>query len=171
MPMFKIIGAVMIMTGCGIFGFWVSARHRREIRLLKQFIWSLDYMVCQLNCYLTPLPDLFRQTAQQQNGVLANLYSRIADELDMQIIPEVSCCIKSVLEQTNNLPESICEGFTLLGNTSGHFDLDGQLKLLATIRIDCQTKLDKISDGAEARMRCYQTLGLCMGAALAIIFV
>ena len=171
MPMFKLIGAVLMIAGCGAFGFWVAARHRREMRMLKQFIWSLDYMTYQLHCYLTPLPDLLRQTAQQANGVIAIVYSRIAEELDRQIIPEVSCCVKSVLDKTAALPESVYEGFSMLGNTSGQFDLDGQLKSIAAIRMDCQLKLEKLTDGAEARLRCYQTLGLCMGAALAIIFV
>ena len=58
-----------------------------------------------------------------------------------------------------------------LGRTLGRFDLDGQLIGLENARRDCRRAVDALSENRDNRLRCYQTLGLCAGAALAILFI
>ena len=50
------------------------------------------------------------------------------------------------------------------------FDLAGQLKSLKALQRACQDALVSLERDKDVRMRNYQTLGLCAGAALAIIF-
>ena len=53
----------------------------------------------------------------------------------------------------------------------GRFDLPGQLRGLEHAIRSTEEALRTIRDGAEGRRRSWQTLGLCAGAALAILFV
>ena len=59
----------------------------------------------------------------------------------------------------------------LLGKSIGRFDMDGQIKGLEAVRQDCRRRLDELSKDRDTRLRSYQTLGLCAGAALAILFI
>lgn len=58
-----------------------------------------------------------------------------------------------------------------LGQTLGRFDLPGQLRGLESIRRTCRRELDELAKNRDVRLRSYQTLGLCAGAALAILFI
>ena len=63
------------------------------------------------------------------------------------------------------------EVMTELGDHLGRFDLQGQINGLEHCREHCVSKLKLLSDNKEKRLRSYQTLGLCAGAAIAILLV
>lgn len=169
--MLKWFGAIMIIIGCGSVGFAMSAAHRREEKHLRQLIGALDFMQCELQYRLTPLPDLCRQTAGQCTGSLRALFQALACELEDQISPDVFHCMNAALARNHNLPTHTAEALRSLGRTLGRFDLDGQLLGLENARYNCRQTLEQLSENREVRLRSYQTLSLCAGAALAILFL
>ena len=56
-------------------------------------------------------------------------------------------------------------------DTLGRFDLPGQLRGLESAIRSTEEALRQLRDGAADRRRSYQTLGLCAGAAMAILFL
>ena len=56
----KYFGALLVILGCGGFGFSLAAAHRREEVHLRQLMDSLQYLHCELEYHLTPLPVLCR---------------------------------------------------------------------------------------------------------------
>lgn len=168
---YKWIGAVLIVMGCGGFGFAVAASHRREFATLKKLISALDYMECELQYRMSALPDLCRQTAAECDGVLRQIFSMLATELEDQISPDAQQCMKTVLSKTKKVPLQTAQCLQQLGSSLGRFDLKGQLKGLEAARQDCRTRLSKLSENADVRLRSYQTLGLCAGAALVILLM
>jgi hypothetical protein len=49
--------------------------------------------------------------------------------------------------------------------------LEGQLQGIASVHSACERTLEQLSNNREMRLRSYQTLGLCVGAALVILFI
>lgn len=168
---YKWIGAILVMLGCGGFGFSLAAAHRREENTLRQLIFALDYMECELQYRLTPLPDLCRQAAGEQRGSIRDVLLNLSRELDAQVSPDVERCMLAALSCVDDIPKHTREAFTALGKTLGKFDLNGQLKGLEQVRSGCRTQLESLRTNREPRLRSYQTLGLCAGAALAILLV
>lgn len=167
----KIIGALFVIVGCGGFGWKLAAIHRREVRILREFITLLDFMECELQFRLTPLPDLFRQAAQESRSVLRSVFSQINIELEDQVLPNAECCVSTVLAKTKNLPQTVEDALIFLGRSLGRFDIEGQLKGLEAVRQECRRNLGLLTQNEGVRLRSYQTLGLCAGAALAILFI
>ncbi len=167
----KIIGAICIVAACGGVGFMMAANHRREERTLKQLICALDYMECELQFRMTPLPELCRQTAAETEGILRKIFAMLANELEDQICPDVKSCVGVVTAKLRDIPAQTRESIRLLGQTLGRFDLQGQLKGLDSVRQECRIKLGKLMGNAETRIRSYQTLGICAGAALVILLM
>ena len=97
--MLRVIGAILIIIGCGGFGFMLAANHRREECSLRTFISVLDYMECELQYRLTPLPDLFRQAAGFTRGVLRGVFLQICQELEDQIRPDAERCVIAALSK------------------------------------------------------------------------
>lgn len=168
---YKMIGAVCVVAACGGCGFLFAAQYIQRVRLLRQLIAALDYMECELQYRNTALPELCDQTAQQCQGKIKTLFLTLSDELEAQISPNVALCMDITLKRCSDLPEQIKEMCTVLGRSLGKFDLHGQLKGLEATRSECREKLEMLLHNKDARIRSYQTLGLCAGAALAILFV
>ena len=167
----KWIGAILIILGCGGFGFSLAASHIREETLLRQLIGILDYMECELQFHMTPLPDLCRQAGQEARGKLKHLFLALSQELDLQNAPDVSNCMTSALKQTEDIPRLTSQNLNLLGRSLGRFDLSGQLSGLEAVRSNCRKDLQELTTNRDVRIRSYQTLSLCAGAALAILMI
>ena len=167
----KWIGAALILVSCGSFGVIIAANHKNEVNTLKKLISALDYMECELQFRMYALPDLCRQTAGETEGILRRVFAMLANELEDQISPDVRHCMQSVLAKVKDVPVHTLVCLHLLGDSLGRFDLQGQLKGLEAVRQECRLKLNKLMGNSEVRIRSYQTLGLCAGAALVILLI
>ena len=167
----KWIGAMLVMVGCGGVGFTMAAAYKREEWMLRCLIGALDYMTCELQFRLTPLPALCRQAGRECRGAVGKVLTDLAAELENQIAPDADSCMYAALSRSDNLPRETKQALRLLGTSLGRFDLQGQLRGLEQVRGHCRRILESLSRNREQRLRSYQTLGICAGAALAILFV
>ena len=168
--MIRMIGAGLIVAGSGAFGFAMAAAHRREERQLAVLLKSLEYMSCELNYRQTPLPELCRAAGENSRGMVRDFLTELAHALDRQTEPDVRFCIYAILERLQP-PKLLRRELNALGATLGRFDLPGQLRGLENAIRSAGETLRTIRDGAADRRRSWQTLGLCAGAALAILFL
>ena len=171
MTAIKILGAVMILMGCGGYGFSLSASHRHEERVLRQLLMALDYMQCELQYHMTPLPDLCAQVGHDSKNQVGKLFAALALELERNITPDVGSCMDAALLCVPDLPKRVIDAFRLLGASLGRFDAQGQIQGMESVRSFCRSELEEMAVNRDSRLRSYQTLGLCAGAALAILFV
>lgn len=169
--MLKLIGVILIIAGCGGVGFRIAANHKNEEKALYHLIGILDYMECELQYRLTPLPDLCRQVAREFTYAPSDVFLELALEMEAQLSPDMDCCMSVALSRSKSLPAITRSQLELLGKSIGRFDLEGQLKGLEAVRQDCRRNLEALGNNRESRLRSYQTLGLCAGAALAILLI
>lgn len=167
----KWIGAILIISGCAAVGFAMASGQRREEKCLRQLIAALDYMACELQYRKTPLPELCALAAGESTGCVGQVLRSLSEELQRQIQPNVEGCMRVAMETVRDIPGKTGDAFSLLGSSLGRFDMEGQLQGLETVRSHCRRELETLMSGREERLRSYQTLGICAGAALAILFV
>lgn len=166
----KWIGAVFVILGCGGFGFGIAGNYRSRERLLRQLLNILENMEAELQYRLTPLPELSRRAAKESAGVLQDVFLNLARELDWQCEPDAAGCMRAALNHCHDLPPCLRRPLRQLGQTLGRFDLSGQIQGLKSVQDTCRRELSRLEHNREVRLRSYQTLGLCAGAALAILF-
>lgn len=169
--LYKWIGAVLIVAGCSGCGFWIAAGKRREEQLLRQLAGILQFMESDLQYRLTPLPELCRMAAGETRGVLRSVFLNVYRELNWRKLPDAGSCMYAAIQRSGELPPSVRRLLVQLGHTLGRFDLDGQLQGLRAVQKRCEESLEKIRTNREERLRSYQTLGICAGAALAVILI
>ena len=165
------IGAVLVLSACGYFGFYMAASHKKDENTLLQIISAIQYMECELQFRLTPLPQLLKQAAGQIGGIAHKVFIALAAELESQILTDVANCMETVLQKQSRLPQCSEEMLRMLGRGFGKFELQGQLKELESVRTACERCLAELEANRDVRLRSYQTLGLCAGAALAILLL
>lgn len=167
----KWLGCAFVIAGCAGTGFSMAAAYRKECRCLRQMVNILDYMECELQYRLTPLSELCRQASVHADGNVRKLYRVFADELDKQLSPKAERCMELALKSVPYLPPITVKMAEDLGRSLGVFDLEGQLKSLRTVRQACRNELTRLTDDQQTQLRSYQTLGVCAGAALVILFI
>lgn len=167
----KWIGAILVIAGCGGFGFSLAHNYRREENMLRQLMKILDFMRCELEYRQSTLAQLCMDASQQASGCIGKVFSLMAKELDMQVCPDASCCMDMSLKNVRGLSRSARQVLMLLGSSIGRFDLKGQLSELESVKRECNEMLENLMRHKETRIRNYQTLGLCAGVALAIILI
>ncbi len=166
----KWIGAIFIIVGCGGFGFLMASAYRTEERTMEALCRALEYMSCELSYRLTPLPQLCMNTANLLSGKIKEVFLLLAQELEQQVAPDAVSCMRAV-QASVRLSDSVQDILTQLGNSLGCFDLNGQLRGMESCLKNAQSRLQYLRDHRQNRIRSYQTLGLCTGAALAILFL
>lgn len=167
----KLIGAILIIVSCAGMGFSMAASQIKAERSLEQLILATEWMTNELQHHMSPLPDLCRQAAIQVHGRLRTILITLADELDRQEHSDAHACMSVALENEKDLPESAAKHLHRLGQSIGRFDLAGQLSGLESVRQSAQRELDGLRANMDTRIRSYRTLGICAGAALAILFI
>ena len=167
----KWIGAILIIAGSGGFGFLMAWNYKRELATLRRLVSALEYMQSDLEYRLTALSELSKKTAETLNGSLQRLFVNFAKELDNQLAPNAEHCMTVALNNTPDLPRKTVEQLSALGKSLGVFDLQGQLRGLEYVHNSCVSTIAEMERQRQQRIRSYETLGLCAGAALAILLI
>ena len=167
----KLMGAILILAGCGGYGIMMAMNHRKEVAALHQLAKVMEEMICELEYRLTPLPELCRFGANQTTGALKAFFQSLAKAMDEQVSPDVGICTVTALKATPGIPSFASAQLQAMGQTLGRFDLTGQLTCLERCKQSCIGHLEVLEHQQSQRLRSYQTLGFCAGAALAILLV
>ena len=166
----KLIGAAMIVFGCGGFGFSMAAAHIREEAALSQLIRALEWMELELAANLTPLPELCRGAAAISTGSVRQFLQAFVQTLDSHTCSDPGQSPEQILSELPTGPV-LSAHLKELEALLGRFDLPGQLQGLRSLRQRSELSLKEFTNNRQNRLRSYQTLGLCAGAALAILFL
>ncbi len=169
--MIKLWGAILIIAGCSGVGLAMCQNHRYLEKSLDYMARSLDWMALELNYRMSPLSELCRGAADIGQGGVKSVFQQLAIELDRQVIPDASACMTAALEKVPKLPLLVTEHFKNLGTTLGQFDLQGQIAGLEATAMLCRRDLEEVSRNRQLRLRNYQTLGICAGIGLVILFL
>ena len=166
----KLIGVIMVGFSFCIVGFRSAAHVKKEVSGLQDLLVILDHMECELNYHLTPLPDLCRHIAQVGKS-LSSVFEQLSEELSAQVLPDVSMCMDVVISKSKEIPPVVRELLTEFGCSLGRYDLRGQLTSLESVRQKCASLLAKLEKDRNERVRCYRTIGLCVGILISILLL
>lgn len=167
----RIIGAILIVLSSSSVGYYLVLSHKREENAIRQLINVLNFMECELQYRLTPLPELCRLAAAENQGIVCDLMLTLANEMDRQISPDASSCMNAALAKYHRFPERAKRILMRLGGSLGRFDLGGQLRGLENARQSCRKELESLGNNRNERLKNYQTLAICAGVALVILLV
>lgn len=167
----RLLGAGLVLLGCGGFGFSMAGAYRARERGLRQLIRALEYMECELQYLQPPLPQLCTATARILSGELKRVFQEMQAQMDQGNWVDAQACMEAVLSHHPALSPVLGQELLQLGQTLGQFDLTGQLSALRSLHQQCTQEQQRLAQEREGRLRSYETLGLCTGAALAVLLL
>ena len=152
-------------------GYLIGRKQRHHATLMREYIRAIDYITQELQYRRNSLVDMFDQASAFIGGIIGDFFHVLSIELEKQVAPNIQICIDAALSQTKEIPTSVSQGITLLRGTLGCFDLDGQISELEKVREECKIILQRYVSNQDVRIRNCQTLALCAGAAIIIVFI
>lgn len=167
----KWIGASLIIAGCGGTGISIAVRMYQEEHSLKQFSDVLSFMENELQFRLTPLPELCHLAAKTTGGKIGETMEALSRELSRRTLPDPDSCMTAVLNNEKRYSRGMRMLFHQLAKGLGRFDLNGQIQALHCVRDRCQEELIRARTRSKESAKSYQTLGICAGGALVILFI
>ena len=84
------IGVILVVTGCGGFGFIHALSYRKAERSLQAILTLLEQLTCELHYRMTPLPEALRKAASVSGGQIGRMMRKVAEEMDRQIAPDAA---------------------------------------------------------------------------------
>lgn len=168
--MIRFVGACLLVAGSGGFGLVLASAHRREMKLVKQLLHGVQEMAWELKYRMTALPELCGIGAEAAGGPVKDVLLDLSDRLRRNEVTDIAGTMNHLLAG-RELPGCVRRELRQLGMSLGRYDLEGQLQGLELLRQQCRRDLRALEEKAPQRIRNYQTLALCAGIALAILFI
>ena len=168
---YKWIGAMLVIFGCGGFGFLMASASKREEKHLRELLETLEFMISELQYQLTPLPELILRASGYASGSLKQVLTVLSEELNGQVAPNAESCMRSALDKCQSIPVLTGNILRLMSRSLGKFDLSGEINGLTLVKEACKENLHKLTKDRVERLRSYRTLGVCAGIALAILLI
>ena len=128
-------------------------------------------MTCELEYRLTPLPQICVGAADMTYGILQKVFRLLARELEAQVSPNARCCLQIVLQEIPDIPAKLKVLLLDFSDTLGCYALDGQVLQLNRVKQESVRLQNKMREESNECIRRYQTLGVCAGIGLAILFI
>lgn len=169
--MIKWIGAMLIIGACGFCGFSMAGSYGNLERSMRQLYSAMEIMHCQMEYRLTPLPELCQILSAACTGSISKVFQDLGREMEREDACEAAVCMADALAKNPQLPRPCMKRLRHIGSTLGKTDLQTQLRDIAMEMEQIRMELEQIARERPGRVKSYRALGLCCGAALAILLL
>lgn len=169
--MIKMLGAVFIIVGCSAVGFIMAGNLSHEITAVRNLIANLEYWKNAIGYHHTTLPELCMLSHTMDKTVIGDYFRKLGEQLDKLGEIDATQCTVNALSLCPEMPHSCRILLQTLGRGLGKFDMDGQLHEIDAVLEDARNTLSTLLSSHDSRLKCYKTLGICTGVAIAILIV
>lgn len=170
MMMVRLIGAAMTLFSGALYAVTVTKEHRQKEGNLEELQMILEHFIWELQTNLSPLSICCRESASSGRGQIAMIFMDLATYLEESCAPTpADCMVKALAEQ--NLPSILHTRLLQLADNLGRYDLSGQIGGIRAIQELCRRDLQALAKERTKTVKSCQALGLCTGAAIAILLL
>lgn len=148
----------------------ITKEHRRKEAYLEELLLILEHFVWELETNLTPLSLCCQAAAGCGRGQMADLFRRLSRFLDEGRGADPAACMERLLTQ-QDLPVQLRQRLVQLADTMGRYDLSGQIAGIHAVQELCRRDLHTLEEERTKTVKSCRALGLCTGAAVAILLL
>ncbi len=143
----KVLGSVLILTGCAAAGYLLCAARRRRLQCLEALAAAVTAMEAELAGRAAPIPELAATLSERFDGPAGAFFRLLLSKLDrLGETPLYKLWSEAVRETLTDLTPDERAALCELGASLGRYPLDMQRQALALCR-------NALSDAAAAARR------------------
>lgn len=170
--MIRVAGAALLAGGSVILGVCAAKHLNGRVNDLNQLLMGLETMTRELNYRMAPLPELFRQAAEQSKGkpaIFFDLCGQGAEHLNGRTFQAVwSQALEAAQLRLEQEDMALLEQ---LGSVLGRYDEESQHRALDTAIVRLEAQRNTAADQSRRLGRVYSVLSLTAGGFLMILLI
>jgi stage III sporulation protein AB len=172
--MIKLLGSILIITGCGYLGFKISRVYIKRTELFRFLQNGLNLLETEINYSATPLPIALDSVGKKINKICRPLFIRSAAALREKkgiIASEAWAEGVAALSIEVPLTEEEKDFLILFGHGLGGSDKEEQLKNIELAKKQLYLASKTAEEEQAKNQRMWQYMGVCLGAFIALILI
>lgn len=170
--MLRLMGALLVAGAAAYIGFSAARRLGERVETLRGFLAALQFMADELECRLTPMPELLARLRQEGAEAVRPFFAacerkmnRLGDVHFSEIWSSALTYCRLPLEAEDQ------ETLLVLGRLLGRYELEAQLRGLGAATRELTRALERAEADRLRLGRLYRTLGLGAGVMLVLILL
>ncbi len=172
--MLGVIGGLLIISGCTLYGVSYSTRLKRRIDILKNFInifermtGFIEYSILDMQAIFTKL-SRYEYSPEVENFIKITLY-----ELNKSDMDTFGVIWSNTIEQSFSgiLKDDEIMILNDVGKLSDYYDKENQINIIMSVKEECKGALEILKDGARNKMKAYIAAGISAGLILVITLI
>lgn len=170
--MVRMVGAVLLMAGCGAAGLGAVKRLDDRIRDLRELAGGLETLRRELSWQLAPLPKALETAARGTRGCSAQFFEFCAQGVrHLAGTPFHQLWMEGLKRCSLRLEQEDMVLLEQLGPVLGRYDADNQQQAIDGVLSRLKQQQAQAAENRQRLGRVYGVLGMTVGLFLVILFI
>lgn len=172
--MTKIIGIVLILGSCSMFGILYAKEIEKRINYLKEIKTYFIYMKNELEYKTNPVSELFYHLAKKARGNLGEFFDAVSDEAkmtEMDSFWEIWREKTEIYLKEEPWGKKDREEFMEFGKNIGYLDKKMQIENIILYMESLDLKIEEAGRTLKEKGKIYKTLGVMAGLVTVILLI
>ncbi len=170
--MFKILACAAILFSSTALGFLKAADFEKRENILKHLKSDLDFIQNEIAFMLTPIDEIIGKLSRKEGELkifYKSVYEKILQNTDVPF-SQIWLGETKKLEKVLPLTKSDTDVLSLLGQSFGKSDVDGQISAIKTAFQSLNIQLDSAVSDKNKNSRLFKSLGFYAGILIIVMF-
>ncbi|WP_082238836.1 stage III sporulation protein AB [Niameybacter massiliensis] len=172
--MLKIMGILMIFTGCSLTGICIDMRYRKRIKELEYLIYAFEYLKGEINYRLTPLHEACFRVGKDCRHEIGQIFITFSTLLQARNAEDGGALWRQALENEKHRYHLNDEDYELIyefGRGLGHVDKQMQQGNIEMMQEKLKMTLNMAQKEQEKSGKLRTGMGILIGACISILII
>jgi len=169
--MIKILSCVMVFLSSYLLGYLKALDLEKRYLILTSYNTSIVFIENEMSLIRESVIDIIKKLANTDMEI-STFYKIVLSEKEKNPHLAISDIFKTATENYFKIVPLLKEDkdlFYLLGKSFGKSDIEGEIKILNTLKTQLNTKTDKAKKDKEKNLKLYKSLGFYLGLLIIVM--
>ncbi len=167
---FKIVGAIIVITTTIILGISKSLEFENRVRCLEDMQLCILQLENEIRYTQTPIFEALKKISETTNSIISKLFDNASKQGSTgETVSTI--WTRAVNDISSELINDDSELFLLLGECLGTTDLEGQIKSIELFKSKLNQQLKTAKEICNKNKKLYKNLGLYSGLLITVLLL
>lgn len=172
--MVRIIGCILMITGCTAIGFWNAECMRRRLQEMQELKRYVLFMKGEICCRNRTLPETLLELEKKAKGIWKKFFhntGRSLEKMEEGTLAEI--WKKEMTRQLSGsyLKEREKKEWLTLGENLGYLDMEMQLHMLEIFQVHLSESMEEEREEVKSQSKLSRILGIMSGIFLTVLLI
>lgn len=169
--MIKLLSCVMVFISSCALGYLKALDFEKRYLILTSYNTSIVFIENEMSLIRENVIDIIKKLADTDMEI-STFYKIVLEEKEKNKHLAISDVFKTASEnfyKNSPLLKEDKELFYLLGKSFGKSDIEGEIKVLNSLKVNLNTKIELAKKDKEKNLKLYKSLGFYLGLLIIVI--